>query len=137
MLNCEQDYNNITSCVRCTALFYLPYFTWAISPTVMSATGIWMTWPPLMTVNFCSCSIRLCKPLNCFSLLQSLKAVTNTTHTTDKRIAAPSIQPVSPSPSSSPTETSPQTIWKERKCWSKKILNWWQQICNYNVYRPR
>jgi hypothetical protein len=49
-----------------------------------------------------------------------LKAVTNTTHTTDKRIAAPSIQPVSPSPSSSPTETTPQTIWKERKCLSQR-----------------
>lgn len=92
-----------------------------MSPTVMSATGIWMTCPPLMTVNFCSCSIRLCRPRNCFSLLQSLKAVTNTTHTTDKRIAAPSIHPVSPSPSSSPTETSPQTFRKETKSGNFKI----------------
>lgn len=101
--------------MQVNAVLGLPYFTWAMSPTVMSATGIWMTWLPLMTVNFCSCSIRLCKPRNCFSLLQSLKAVTNTTQTTDRRIAAPSIHPVSPSPSSSPTETSPQTVQKETK----------------------
>lgn len=119
----------------CGALHGLPYFTWAMSPTVMSATGIWMTWLPRMTVNFCSCSIRLCKPRNCFSLLQSLKAVTNTTHTTDRRIAAPSIHPVSPSPSSSPTETSPQTICKETKWQFQKPSDYFQVFYFINFTR--
>lgn len=89
-------------------MVFLPYLTWAKSPTTMSATGIWMTFPFRTTVNFCSCSIRLCRPRNCFSFDQSLKAVTRTTHTTDNKIAAPSIQPVSASPSSSaPPETFP------------------------------
>lgn len=82
-------------------VMHSPYFTCAMSPTTISATGIWMTCPPRTTVNFCSCSMRLCSPRNCFSLLQSLKAVTRTTQMTDRRMAAPSIQPASASPSSS------------------------------------
>lgn len=93
----------------------LPYLTWAKSPTTMSATGIWMTFPFRTTVNFCSCSIRLCRPRNCFSLDQSLNAVTKTTQTTDNRMAAPSIQPVSPSPSSSaPPAPFPQPAGTRR-----------------------
>lgn len=85
-----------------------------MSPTTMSATGSWMTCAPRTTWNFCSCSMRLCKPLNCFSLLQSLKAVTRTTQTTDSRIAAPSIQPASASPSSSaPAFAAPQAAERE------------------------
>lgn len=72
-----------------------------MSPTTISATGIWTTWLARTTVNFCSCSMRLCRPRNCFSLLQSLKAVTRTTQMTERRMAAPSIQPASASPSSS------------------------------------
>lgn len=87
-----------------------PYLICAISPTTISATGIWMTCPPRTTVNFCSCSMRLWRPRNCFSLLQSLKAVTSTTQTTDSRMAAPSIQPASASPSSSaPPAAFPQS----------------------------
>lgn len=86
-----------------------PYLTWAMSPTTISATGIWMTLPLRTTANRCSCSMRLCSPRNCFSLLQSLKAVTNTTQMTDSRMAAPSIQPASASPSSStPPDVFPQ-----------------------------
>ncbi|KAG7278441.1 hypothetical protein CRUP_038736 [Coryphaenoides rupestris] len=67
-----------------------------------------MTLPLRTTANRCSCSMRLCSPRNCFSLLQSLKAVTSTTHTTDSRMAAPSIHPASASPSSSaPLDTFP------------------------------
>jgi len=88
-----------------------PYLIWAMSPTTISATGIWMTWPLRMTVNFCSCSMRLCSPRNCFSLDQSLKAVTSTTMRTEKRMAAPSIQPACASPSSStPDAVSPQSV---------------------------
>lgn len=87
-----------------------PYLTCAMSPTTISETLIWMSCPPRITVNFCSCSMRLWRPLNCFSLLQSLKAVTRTTHTTDSRMAAPSIHPVSASPSSStPPAALPQS----------------------------
>lgn len=82
-------------------LGHIPYLIWAMSPTTISATGIWTTWPARTTVNFCSCSMRLCRPRNCFSLLQSLKAVTRTTQMTERRMAAPSIQPASASPSSS------------------------------------
>lgn len=91
----------------------LPYLICAISPTTMSDTGSCMTWLPRTTWNFCSCSMRLCSPRNCFSFDQSLKAVTSTTHTTDNRIAAPSIQPASASPSSStPPATMPHaTVW--------------------------
>ena len=86
-----------------------PYLTWAMSPTTSVATGTWRSCPFRMTVNFCSCSMRLCRPRNCFSLLQSLKAVTRTTQMTDSRMAAPSIQPASASPSSSaPADTFPQ-----------------------------
>ncbi|KAG7275381.1 LOW QUALITY PROTEIN: hypothetical protein CRUP_021579 [Coryphaenoides rupestris] len=67
-----------------------------------SATGSWTTCPSRTTWNFCSCWMRLCSPRNCFSLDQSLKAVTSTTHTTDNKMAAPSIQPAAPSPSSPP-----------------------------------
>lgn len=89
---------------------YSPYFTCAMSPTTISATGIWITCPPRTTVNFCSCSIRLWRPLNCFSLLQSLNAVTSTTQITDRRMAAPSIQPASDSVSSStPPAALPQS----------------------------
>lgn len=89
---------------------FLPYFTCATSPTTISATGIWITCPPRTTVNFCSCSMRLWRPLNCFSLLQSLKAVTRTTQITDRRMAAPSIQPASDSFSSStPPAALPQS----------------------------
>lgn len=80
---------------------YSPYLICAISPTTMSATGSWITWLPRTTWNFCSCSMRLWRPRNCFSLLQSLKAVTSTTHTTESKMAAPSIHPASASPSSS------------------------------------
>lgn len=75
-----------------------------------------MTWLPRTTWNFCSCSIRLCRPRNCFSFDQSLKAVTSTTHTTDNRMAAPSIQPASASPSSStPPAAEPQAgVWKSK-----------------------
>lgn len=101
----------------------LPYLTWAKSPTTMSATGIWMTFPFRTTVNFCSCSIRLCRPRNCFSLDQSLNAVTKTTHTTDSRMAAPSIQPVSPSASSSaPPDTFPHAAVKQMNGW---LANLW------------
>lgn len=94
---------------------HLPYLTCAISPTTMSATGSWMTWLPRTTWNFCSCSIRLCRPLNCFSLLQSLKAVTSTTQTTESRMAAPSIQPASDSPSSStPPAAAPHAVWTHK-----------------------
>lgn len=87
-----------------------------MSPTTMSATGSWMTCAPRTTWNFCSCSMRLCKPLNCFSLLQSLKAVTRTTQTTDSRIAAPSIQPASASPSSSaPAFAAPQAAERDTR----------------------
>lgn len=86
-----------------------PYLTWAMSPTTISATGIWMTFPLRTTANRCSSSMRLCSPRNCFSLLQSLKAVTSTTQMTDSRMAAPSIHPASASPSSSaPPDTFPQ-----------------------------
>lgn len=82
----------------------------------MSDTGSWMTCAPRTTWNFCSCSMRLCKPLNCFSLLQSLKAVTRTTQTTDSRIAAPSIQPASASPSSSaPAFAAPQAAERDTR----------------------
>lgn len=92
----------------------LPYFICAMSPTTISATGIWMTWPPRTTVNFCSCSMRLWRPLNCFSLLQSLNAVTNTTQITERRMAAPSIQPASDSVSSStPPAALPQSAEME------------------------
>lgn len=77
-----------------------PYLTWQMSPTRISPTGIWRTWPPLMVANLCSCSILFWSPLNCFSFLQSLKAVTNTTTTTATRMATPSIQPASASVSS-------------------------------------
>lgn len=81
-----------------------------MSPTTISDTLIWITCPPRTTVNFCSCSMRLWRPRNCFSLLQSLKAVTRTTQTTDSRMAAPSIQPASDSPSSStPPAALPQS----------------------------
>lgn len=81
-----------------------------MSPTTISDTLICITWPPRTTVNFCSCSMRLWRPRNCFSLLQSLKAVTRTTHTTDSRMAAPSIHPASASPSSStPPAALPQS----------------------------
>lgn len=87
-----------------------PYLTCAMSPTTISDTLICITWPPRTTVNFCSCSMRLWRPRNCFSLLQSLKAVTRTTHTTDSRMAAPSIHPASASPSSStPPAALPQS----------------------------
>ncbi|KAF3856129.1 hypothetical protein F7725_016852 [Dissostichus mawsoni] len=77
----------------------------------MSDTGSCMTWLPRTTWNFCSCSMRFCNPRNCFSFDQSLKAVTSTTHTTDNRMAAPSIQPASASPSSStPAAPAPQTV---------------------------
>ena len=92
---------------------YAPYLIWAMSPTRMSATGSWMTWLPRTTWNFCSCSMRLCSPRNCFSLLQSLKAVTITTHATESKMAAPSIQPASASPSSSaPAAAAPHTAHK-------------------------
>ena len=88
-----------------------PYLICAMSPTTISDTGIWMTWPLRMTVNFCSCSMRLCSPRNCFSLDQSLKAVTSTTMMTEKRMAAPSIQPACASPSSStPDAVCPHTV---------------------------
>ena len=58
----------------------------------------------LSTENLCSCSILDCRPLNCFSFLQSLKAVTNTTTNTAIRIAQPSIQFVWDSESSSPSK---------------------------------
>lgn len=94
----------------------LPYLICAISPTTISATGIWITWPLRMTVNFCSCSMRLCSPRNCFSLLQSLNAVTSTTMITENRIAAPSIQPACASPSSStPPAAWPQAGKKEQE----------------------
>ena len=87
-----------------------PYLTCAMSPTTISDTLICITCPPRTTVNFCSCSMRLWRPRNCFSLLQSLKAVTRTTHTTDSRMAAPSIHPASASPSSStPPAALPQS----------------------------
>ncbi len=86
-----------------------PYLTWAMSPTTNSATGIWMTVALRTTANRCSSSMRLCSPRNCFSLLQSLKAVTSTTQMTDSRMATPSIHPASASPSSSaPPDTFPQ-----------------------------
>lgn len=89
---------------------FLPYFICAMSPTTISATGIWITCPPRTTENFCSCSMRLWRPLNCFSLLQSLNAVTSTTQITDRRMAAPSIQPASDSFSSStPPAALPQS----------------------------
>lgn len=94
----------------------LPYLIWAMSPTTMSDTGSWMTWLPRTTWNFCSCSMRLCSPRNCFSFDQSLKAVTNTTHTTDNRMAAPSIQPASASPSSStPPAAMPHAVFARTK----------------------
>lgn len=86
-----------------------------MSPTTSSATGIWTSCPLRMTVNFCSCSMRLCRPRNCFSLLQSLKAVTNTTQITESRIAAPSIQPASASPSSS----APAAKFPQAEKWGK------------------
>lgn len=99
-----------------TAPSDLPYLIWAMSPTNMSDTGSWMTWLPRTTWNFCSCSMRLCSPRNCFSFDQSLKAVTNTTHTTDNRMAAPSIQPASASPSSStPPPAMPHAIFTRTK----------------------
>lgn len=103
------NYNTRKHIHSLTISSHLPYLTCAISPTTMSATGSCMTWLPRTTWNFCSCSMRLCSPRNCFSFDQSLKAVTSTTHTTDKRIAAPSIQPASASPSSStPPAAAPQ-----------------------------
>lgn len=94
-----------------------------MSPTTMSVTGSCMTCAPRTTWNFCSCSMRLCKPRNCFSFDQSLKAVTSTTHTTDSRMAAPSIQPASPSPSSPPAASPQAADWRERvhgnQCYSK------------------
>lgn len=110
-----------------------PYLTWAMSPTTMSATGIWMTFPFRTTVNFCSCSIRLCRPRNCFSLDQSLKAVTRTTQATDSRMAAPSIQLASPSPSSSaPADKLPHAgktethgSWQRLKAETWKTDNTW------------
>lgn len=95
---------------------HLPYLIWAMSPTAMSDTGSWMTWLPRTTWNFCSCSMRLCSPRNCFSFDQSLKAVTSTTHTTDSRMAAPSIQPASASPSSStPPAAMPHAAFTRTK----------------------
>lgn len=81
---------------------YSPYFTWHISPTTISPTGIWATSPPRITANLCSCSILLWSPRNCFSFLQSLKAVTKTTTKTATRMATPSIHPASDSVSSPP-----------------------------------
>lgn len=98
---CKWMENKCSSEKQTTSCWNLPYFTCAMSPTTISATGIWITCPPRTTVNFCSCSIRLWSPRNCFSLLQSLKAVTSTTQITESRMAAPSIQPASASPSSS------------------------------------
>ncbi len=106
-------------------LFVLsPYLTCAMSPTTISDTLIWIICPPRTTVNFCSCSMRLWRPRNCFSLLQSLKAVTKTTHTTDNRMAAPSIHPASPSPSSStPPAALPQSEQRQHR------------LCFLNVFK--
>ena len=79
---------------------YLPYLTWHISPTSISLTGSWTTSPLRITENLCSCSILLWSPLNCFSLRQSLKAVTKTTTKTAIKMATPSIHPASDSVSS-------------------------------------
>lgn len=98
---------------------HLPYLTCAMSPTTISATGSCMTWPPRTTWNFCSCSMRLWSPRNCFSFDQSLKAVTRTTHTTDKSMAAPSIQPASASPSSSTPPAAAPHAAKQR--WMQKL----------------
>lgn len=107
-------------CVGWRNMVFLPYLIWAISPTTISATGSWMSWPLRIMQNFCSSSMRLCSPRNCFSLLQSLKAVTNTTMITEVRMAAPSIQPVSASSSSSGLpEAWPHTIQE----WEKELLN--------------
>jgi len=79
-----------------------------------------------MTVNFCSCSMRLWRPRNCFSLLQSLKAVTSTTMITENKIAAPSIQPACDSPSSStPPVDWPHTAVGRRKlvCTTRPLLS--------------
>jgi hypothetical protein len=65
--------------------------TCMMSPTTRSPICTWVACPPLMTLNVCSPSILSCSPLNCFSLDQSLNAVTRTTITTAIRIARPSI----------------------------------------------
>ncbi|KAF3843894.1 hypothetical protein F7725_015942 [Dissostichus mawsoni] len=98
-----------------------------MSPTTISDTRIWSICPPRTTVNFCSCSMRFWRPRNCFSLLQSLKAVTRTTQTTDSRMAAPSIQPASASPSSStppaalPQDSSPLSSMTERSSCKEQL----------------
>lgn len=101
-----------------------------MSPTTISATGIWITCPPRTTVNFCSCSMRLWRPLNCFSLLQSLNAVTNTTQITDRRMAAPSIQPASDSFSSS---TPPAALPQSAETGNTKTL---PHMVNYHICPP-
>ena len=82
----------------------LPYLTWQISPTTISPTGICITSPARITENLCSHSILFWSPRNCFSFLQSLKAVTKTTTKTATRMATPSIQPASCSVLSLPAE---------------------------------
>jgi len=77
-----------------------PYFTWQISPTTSSPTGICWAFPLRITANLCSCSILLCRPRNCLSFFQSLNAVTKTTITTAPNMAVPSIHPACPSDSS-------------------------------------
>ena len=84
----------------------IPYLTWSTSPTTISATAISSVLPFLMMLILCSLSILLCSPLNCFSLVKSLMAVTRTTTTTDTRMAAPSIHPVSPSSTSPPAPSN-------------------------------
>ena len=95
--------------------FLSPYLICAMSPTTISDTRIWITCPARTTVNFCSWSMRLWSPRNCFSLLQSLKAVTRTTQTTDRRMATPSIHPASASLSSTtPPAALPQSEQRQR-----------------------
>jgi len=88
---------------------YLPYFTWQMSPTTMSPTGICTTSPARSTANLCSCSILFCRPRNCRSLRQSLNDVTSTTTITATSMAAPSIQPASFSLSSWPAPANKQS----------------------------
>ena len=69
-----------------------PYLTWQMSPTTMSLMRIWCGSPLRKTLSVCSPSMRACRPRNCRSFRQSLKAVTSTTASTAAMIAVPSIQ---------------------------------------------
>ena len=80
---------------------YLPYLMKHTSPTTISATGTSIVSPARIMDNLCSDSSLSCKPRNCLSFVQSLKAVTKTTMKTAIRIATPSIQLASDSPCSS------------------------------------